>query len=98
MIKWSKRAKLRLRQCTRYIATESQDWFTAWNWEDRVLEAADHLGVFPLSGLVVRELHRADIRQTLVGDYRVIYRVKRNTPEILSVRHTRFLIKSMRSL
>ena len=43
MIKWSKRGILRRNQCVRYIANESQDWFTAWHWEDDVFDAIDHL-------------------------------------------------------
>ena len=50
------------------------------------------------SSSTLRELCRADIRQVIVGDYRVIYRVKRKTPEVISVRHCRFLIQSIRSL
>ena len=98
MIRWSKRGKLRRTQCVRYIAQESGDWPTAWKWEDDVFEAVSHLEDFPLAGNVVREFGRADIRQVLLGDYRIIYRVKHNIPEIISIRHVRFLIHSPRSL
>ena len=43
-------------------------------------------------------LNGAAARQVLVGDYRVIYRVRRRTPEIISVRHGHFLIRSIHSL
>ena len=98
MIKWSPRAKSRLLGCMRYIAEESQDWPTVINWRDQVYAAAEQLTDFPESGSIIRELNRADILQVIVGDYRVIYRVKRKTPEVLSVRHCRFLIQSIRSL
>ena len=98
MIKWSPRAKSRLLGCMRYIAEESQDWLTVISWRDRIYAAVEHLTDFPESGSIVRELNRADIRQVIVGDYRVIYRVKRKTPEVISVRHCRFLIQSIRSL
>ncbi len=98
MIRWSPRAKARLLGCMRYIAEESQDWPTVINWRDRVYAAVEPLNEFPESGSIVRELNRADIRQVVVGDYRVIYRVKRKTPEVLSVRHCRFQIQSIRSL
>ena len=98
MIKWSKRGICRRVQCVRYIANESQDWFTAWRWEDDVFATTAQLNDFPESGSIVRELRRDDIRQVLVGDYRVIYRVKRRNVEILTVRHTAFLIQSLRSL
>ena len=98
MIRWSPRAKARLLGCMRYIAEESQDWPTVINWRDRVYAAVETLNEFPESGSIVRELNRADIRQVVVGDYRVIYRVKRKTPEVISVRHCRFLIQSILSL
>ena len=98
MIRWSKRGRLRRMQCVQYIAHESGDWTTAWKWEDDVFEAVSHLEDFPLSGSVVREFGRADIRQVLLGDYRIIYRVKNNIPEIISVRHGHKLIRSIHSL
>ena len=98
MIRWSKRGRLRRMQCVQYIAQESGDWPTAWKWEDDVFEAVSHLEDFPLSGSVVREFGRADIRQVLLGAYRIIYRVKDNIPEIISIRHGHFRIRSARSL
>ena len=79
-------------------AEQSQDWPTVINWRDRVYEAVEHLEDFPEAGTIVRELNRKDIREVIVGDYRVIYRVKRRTPEVISVRHGHFLIRSILSL
>ena len=98
MTRWSPRGKTRLLGCMRHIAEESQDWPTVVNWRDRVYAAVEHLDEFPESGSIVRELNRDDIRQVIVGDYRVIYRVRRKTPEVISVRHCRFLISSIHSL
>lgn len=82
----------------RYIAEQSQDWATVVNWRNRIYNSVEHLEDFPESGSIVRELDRNDIRQVIVGDYRVIYRVKRRKPEIISVRHGHFLIQSIQSL
>ena len=82
----------------RYIAEQSQDGPTVIRWRDSVYVSVEQLETFPESGSAVRELNRADIRQVLVGDYRVIYRVKRKTPEVISVRHGHFLIRSLHSL
>ncbi len=98
MITWSPRAKRRLLDCMRYIAVQSQDWPTVIAWRDRVYEAVEHLDDFPESGSVVRELNRGSIRQVIVGEYRVIYRIRQGTPEIMSLRHIRFMIQSVRSL
>ena len=98
MIRWSPRAKARLLGCMRYIAEESQDWPTVIKWRNRVYAAVESLNEFPESGSIVCELNRADIRQVLVGDYRVTCRVQPETPEVISVRHCRFLIQSILSL
>ena len=98
MIIWTKRGEKRLWECEHYIALQCLDRLTVLNWHDRLLESIEHLGDFPESGSAVRELHHDDIRQVLVGDYRVIYRVKRRNVEILTIRHTSFLIKSLHSL
>ena len=98
MIIWTPRGTHRLWECERYIALQCMDRLTVLNWHNRVLETVEHLNNFTESGSIVRELQREDIRQILVGDYRVIYRVKRRKVEILTIRHTTFLIRSMRSL
>ena len=95
---WTKRGAKRLWECERYIALQCLDRLTVLNWHNRVLETVEHLDDFPESGSIVREIGRNDIRQVLVGDYRIIYRVKRRNVEVLTIRHTAFLVKSMRSL
>ena len=98
MIDWSSRGDSRRRACVEYIAQESCDWETAWRWEDAVFAAVEALEDFPLSGRIVPEFGRDDIREVFHGDYRIIYRVRRGQVEILSVRHGHFLLRSVRSL
>lgn len=98
MIHWSPRGKKRLLGCARYIAVQSQDRATTLNWIERAYAAVGPLNDFPLSGRIVPELGRDDIREVFHGDYRIIYRVKRGRVEILSVRHGHFLLHSIRSL
>ena len=95
MIIWSPRGQLRLHQCAKYILQESQDWPTTLNWRNNVDEVVATLEAFPESGSIVREFGRKDVRQVLAGNYRIIYRVRKSQIEIISVRHTAFLIKSM---
>lgn len=98
MIRWSKRGSLRRTAIVKHIAKECCDWQTAWGWEDAVFKATAPLDRFPFSGRIVPEIGREDIREVLCGDYRIIYRVRRNTPEIISVRHGHRLIRSEKSL
>ena len=95
---WTKRGTKRLWECERYIALQCLDRLTVLNWHNRVLETVEHLDDFPESGSIVREFGRNDIRQALVGDYRIIYRIRRHAPEILTVRHTRRLITTLQAL
>ena len=89
---------MRLLQCERYIAIESQDWPTVIKWRERIMATVEILKDFPESGGRVVELRREDVRELLVGDYRVIYRLKGRNVDILSVRHGHFLISSIHSL
>ena len=98
MIHWSPRGKRRLLDCARYIAVGCQDLVTTLNWIDRAYAAVEPLADFPLSGRIVPEFGRDDIREVFHGDYRIIYRVKRRQVEVLSVRHGHFLLRSVRSL
>ena len=68
MIRWSKRGKLRRTQCVQYIAKESGDWPTAWEWEDAVFEAVAHLEEFPLSGSIVRSEGFLELTEEQVCD------------------------------
>lgn len=98
MIHWSPRGKKRLLDCARYIAVESQDRATTLNWLEDAYATVEPLEDFPLSGRVVPEFGREDIREVFHGDYRIIYRVKRKQVEIISVRHGHFLLRSLHSL
>ncbi len=98
MIHWSPRGKKRLLDCARYIAVENQDRATTLNWIEDAYAAVEPLAGFPLSGRVVPEFGREDIREVFHGDYRIIYRVRRKQVEIVSVRHGHFLLRSIHSL
>jgi addiction module RelE/StbE family toxin len=53
----------------------------------RVFEATDRLESFPKSGRVVPEIGREDIREIILGNYRIIYRIITEEVEILTVHH-----------
>ena len=54
---------------------------------DRLFDAAGRLELFPLSGRVVPEVGREDVRELIVGGYRVVYQVRGEEAEILAVTH-----------
>lgn len=71
---------------------------TSLKWHDNIFDTAERLADFPLSGRVVPEIGREDIREIILSPYRIIYKTCRASCEILSVRHSRRQIKSLRSL
>ena len=59
----------------------------AATFADRVLRATDRLASYPGLGRAVPELGIEDIREIVVGSYRVIYRVREDEVHLLTVHH-----------
>ena len=72
-----------------YIERDNPD--AAIRWTERIFEAASKLEAHPERGRMVPEVQRPEIRELLVGNYRVIYRVGKGQVSILTVRHGRRL-------
>ena len=97
-IKWTKRGQNRFREQQDYITNENCHE-VALEWGRRVIDATRKLDKFPLSGRIVPEIGRHEIRELIIdGHFRIIYKVRRDFCDILSISHTAFLIKSIRSL
>ena len=94
---WSPRARRRLAEYARHIAEYDYPQ-TAIDWLVGMRAAVDHLADFPFAGREVPELFGSKVREIIHRGYRIFYRVRRKTPEIISVRHGHFLIKSLHSL
>ncbi|MEX1042720.1 MAG: type II toxin-antitoxin system RelE/ParE family toxin [Pirellulaceae bacterium] len=82
---WTRRARADLRGIRDHIAQDAPD--AARSFVQAIIDSTDRLQKFPLSGQVVPELDRTEIREVLRGSYRVIYRVQRDRVEILTVYH-----------
>ena len=52
-----------------------------------VLQAAERLADFPKSGRIVPELGNNAIREVILGNYRIIYRLRSEVVEVLTVFH-----------
>ena len=97
-IKWTKRGQNRFREQQDYI-TNDDCHEVALEWGRRVIDATRKLDKFPLSGRIVPEIGRHEIRALLMdGHLRILYKVRRDFCDILAIRHTAFLINSIRSL
>jgi len=52
---------------------------------ERLFDATQRIESFPMSGRIVPELGRADVREILVGEYRVVYRLRTDAAVLLTV-------------
>lgn len=83
-VTWTQQALEDLRAASLYIAHDSPRYAVIFS--SRIVEATARLAVFPND--IVPELGRPDLRELLVGDYRVIYRLKPNLlAEVIAVSH-----------
>ena len=94
---WTPRAKARLAGILRTILEECGP-VVEREWAVKLLGAPDALAAHPQLGRVVPEIGRDEIRELIVTPYRVFYKVGTDRCFVLSVRHSRMLIKSRRSL
>lgn len=80
---WTKQARIRLAAIEDYIAQD--DPVAAERWTDRVVQRARSLGTFHESGSRVPELPHRPLRELVVGNYRIAYRVGARRIGILTV-------------
>ena len=68
-----------------YIAQDSTRY--ARRMVDRITSRSKQIRTHPLSGGMVPELERPDIREVIEGPYRIIYRVLESRIDVLAVVH-----------
>jgi plasmid stabilization system protein ParE len=84
-VSWTRQAVDDLEAVCLFIARDSPQLAAAF--ADRVLRATDRLADFPQSGRKVPELGIANLRETIVGSYRLIYRARQDSVQLLTVHH-----------
>lgn len=82
-LRWTARARRDLLAVGRYIARD--DPVAARRWVDRLRTRARAAAQRPLAGRVVPEFEQTDIREVLLSNYRVVYRVRPKEIHILTV-------------
>lgn len=82
---WSRLADRQVDEVLAYIATD--DAAAARDWLEELLERVAGLRRFPDLRRVVSELGREEIRELLIGSYRIIYRHRGDLVEIAAIRH-----------
>ena len=84
-IRWTDPAVDSLRNLHDYIAKDSEVY--ASSFIQRMVLALEKLTEFPRLGRVVPEADEETIRELLYQNYRIIYRIKSESIEILTVIH-----------
>lgn len=84
-IEWTEPAVSDLENIHDYIARDSAEY--ADTVLERLVLSADRFASFPESGRLVPESSDPKIRELLVRSYRVIYRLKKGTVQILAIVH-----------
>jgi len=86
-VHWTNRAKTRLKLIYDFIAEDSP--MSAIKVIDRLTARSQLLTELPNSGRRVPEYARNDVRELLENPYRIIYRVKSDQIDVLTVMHYR---------
>ena len=86
-IVWTDPAVEDLRNLHSYIAKDSNEY--ASSIVEKIILSVDKLADFPKIGRVVPEADQEMIRELLYHNYRIIYRIKNELIEILTVVHGR---------
>jgi len=77
----------RVEEYTDYIALDHVP--TAIKWARDVFEKCQKLSGQPESGRIVPEFRRPEIREIIHGNYRLVYELKTNQIDMLTIWHTR---------
>ncbi len=91
-IKWTPQSLDDIESIANFIARDSN--YYAQMFVTKIFDTTNYLELFPESGQIVSELNRKEIREVALGDYRIIYRIRSNIIEILTVYHSARLLNS----
>ncbi len=91
-VRWTDSAKLRLRLIHDHIAKDSP--LVAPQVIARIVWRSIQIGEVPYAGREVPEFHRQDVREILERPYRILYRIRNDRIDVITVMHYRQLLPS----
>lgn len=95
-IRWTVGARRDLHELINFIAEDSPAY--ALHVAERVLLAVDRLQTFPKLGRMVPEYHNASVRELIVGNYRIVYKIQGSRIGIAAIAHaSRELLRKLPS-
>ncbi len=84
-VHWTTHARQQLRAIHSYIADDAPIY--ADQVVDALTQRSEQLSHFPRSGRRVPEYDAPDVREIIIRPYRLVYRIKSNQIDVLSVLH-----------
>lgn len=82
-LRWTARAQRDLREIDAYIGRDSPE--AARRWIERLRDRARRAALHPAAGRMVPERRRPDLREVFVAGYRIVYRVRAEGIDVLTV-------------
>ena len=90
-ILWTEQAVEKLEKYADYIAYDKPE--AALKWAKKIQDSVENLKDFPMLGRKVPEIQRSEIRELIIGEYRVIYRLETDLISIITIYHSKQLLK-----
>jgi toxin ParE1/3/4 len=90
-ISWTKEALLRLQEIEEYISQDNPT--AAILFVDKLISLSETLCDYPEKGRIVPELSLDKIRELIHRNYRIVYLIKKNSIDILTVFEGHRLLK-----
>jgi plasmid stabilization system protein ParE len=90
---WSPQAASNLEEICEYISKDSE--YYAAIFAKRVITLIKRIPDFPRAGRVVPEYDDENLREKIYGDYRIIYRIKKDAIEIVAICHGSRLLENV---
>jgi len=87
---WTRGAVEDVEAVKAYVARDSVRYATLL--AERIVAAVDRLELFPESGRVVPEVGDESLREVIYGAYRIVYRIKAESVEVVTVHHAARLL------
>ncbi len=82
---WTARARRRLQEIHDHIAQDQP--LNAARWIGHVLDRGEQIGAQPRSGRMVPEYQHETVREIFEGDYRLVYRIRNQRVDVLTIHH-----------
>jgi plasmid stabilization system protein ParE len=90
-IRWSPQAVLHLESICEYITKNSEIY--AILFAKRINQIIKSIPLFPNAGRIIHEYNDEHLREKIYKNYRIVYRIKQDLIEIVTIIHSAKLLK-----